>query len=425
MPSAPPPVPELVPWNRLCPTWRSLPSHERHVLVCAAADGLHGAWASGARLSALTLSQLAFQRNDGTVTARISGTEATEPRNPAPTHALLDTLAAWNVQVRNTLSPREALHFLRRFLRHERLDPAAMRHAIETISTMTDRQVRHRAASLYRASIQEEHPDMDESDAALRCEWHPDASVAGRTLLSAVERIEQAPETATLKNNPIIRVMRANLFGRDTLIKRYSMPRWIDRLKYRFRASRARRAWAAARTLLGLGIPTPEPLGFLEVYEGSIATRSYIFTEFMADAVSTYKWIKTNYHRRPVEWRVQFRRDLLASLLSLYDRGIYHADTKTPNLLMTHPDDPAKRTFYWIDLECVNAGVTPSRHEIVRNLVQLNGSFRHWVPEEDRLAFLHDIARRYPWLDRPRIVNKIRSWTVKRWRNEIDKRVGP
>jgi hypothetical protein len=145
----------------------------------------------------------------------------------------------------------------------------------------------------------------------------------------------------------------------------------------------------------------------------------------MADAVSTYKWIKTNYHRRPAEWREQFRRDLVASLLSLYDRGIYHADTKTPNLMMTHPDDPARRTFYWIDLECVNAGVIPSRHEIVRNLVQLNGSFRHWVPDEDRLAFLHDIARRYPWLDRPRIVNKIRRWTVKRWQNEINRRIGP
>jgi len=418
-------VPELVPWNRLRQSWRSLPPGERHALVCAAADGLHAAWSSGARLSALSLSQLAFQRTGGTVTARLSGSDIAPARDPGPPHALLDTLAAWNVQARDTLSPREALHFLRRFLRHERMDPAAMRHAIETISAMTDHQVRRRAASLYRASIQEEHPDGEGSHPALRCEWHPDAAVDARALLAAVERIEQEPETTTLKNNPIIRVMRANLFGHDTLIKRYSLPRRIDRIKYRFRASRARRAWAAARTLLGLGIPTPEPLGFLEVYEGSLATRSYIFTEFMADAVSTYAWCKANYHHRPPEWREQFRADLLASFLSLYDRGIYHADTKTPNVLMTHPDDPARRTFYWIDLECVNAGVTPSRHEIVRNLVQLNGSFRHWVPDEDRLAFLRDIARRYPWLDRPRIINKIRRWTVKRWRNEINRHIGP
>ncbi|MFH0907891.1 MAG: lipopolysaccharide kinase InaA family protein [bacterium] len=422
---APPPESELVSWNRLRPGWRALPRGERQALLRAAADGLHDTWSSGARLSALSLSHLAFERTGGTVTARLSGTARPPGRKSSPPHDLLNTMAAWNVQVRDALSPRDALHFLRRFMRHERMDPAAMRHAILTVAAMTESQVRRRAASLYRASLEEEHPDGHETPGVLRCEWHPDTSVDARALFAAIERIERAPETRTLKSNPIIRVMRANLLGHDALIKRYDLPRRIDRLKYRFRASRARRAWAAARTMLGLGIPTPEPLGFLEIYKGGVAARSYVFTEFMADAVSTYRWIKANYHRRPADWRVQFRRDLLACLLALYDRGIYHADTKTPNLLMTHPDDAARRTFYWIDLECVIAGVTPGRHEIVRNLVQLNGSFRHWVPEEDRIAFLRDIARRYPWLDRPRIVNKIRRWTLKRWRNEVSKHIGP
>ena len=425
MSSSPLPAAESISWNRLRPAWNTLPGRDRQALVDSAADYLHGLWLSGARLSPLALSQLVFERSGDRVTARLAGADASPGRHPSPPHDVLLTLSSWYVQVRDTLSARDALRFFRRFMRDERADRASQRHALRTLSAMTAAGIRQRAASLYRASLREEHPEGEGVPGAMRCEWQPDPSVNARTLLEAIEYIERDPNTTVIKRSAINLVLRANLFGRDALIKRYDLPRDLDRFKYLIRDSRGRRAWAAARTLTGLGIPTPEPLGFLEIYEGRIAMRSYVITEFLADAVSTYKWTKTNYHRRPQEWQEQFRRDLAASLLALYDRGIYHADTKTPNLLMTHPDDAARRQLFWIDLECVNAGVTPSRHEIIRNLVQLNGSFRRGVPESDRMAFLRDIARRFPWLDHPRVINKIRRWTMKRWKNEISRHIGP
>ena len=209
-------------------------------------------------------------------------------------------------------------------------------------------------------------------------------------------------------------MFRAHLLGRDALIKRYDLIDIGDRLKYLFRVSRARRAWAAAKTLTDLGIPTPEPLGFLEIRSGPFVARSYFITAFMSDARSARKWIKPWLSTKPPEFRERFRKEILNLLLDLYRNGIYHGDTKSANMLLRSPEEPDRRAFFWIDLECVKFGVQPTRRQIVRNLVQLNGSLGSKVSEEDRMAFLHDMSQFYPWLARPGVAEKIRAWTRRR-----------
>jgi hypothetical protein len=107
-------------------------------------------------------------------------------------------------------------------------------------------------------------------------------------------------------------------------------------------------------------------------------------------------------------------------LLTLYQYGIYHRDTKTANMLLHDPTNNSRRTFLWIDLECVQTGVIPTRHRIIRNLVQLNGSLGEQVSTADRYAFLRDLSQIYPWLNTPASINKIRRWTERRlWKERI------
>jgi hypothetical protein len=244
--------------------------------------------------------------------------------------------------------------------------------------------------------------------------WKSDPSISLSGLRAAIQEAEKARGTKIIKSEKRIRVFRAHLLGRDAIIKRYDLIDVGDRLKYLFRASRAHRAWAAARTLTELGIPTPEPLGFLEIRTGPFVTRSYFITAFISDAQSARTWIKPWLSTRPHEFRERFRKEVVNLLLDLYRNGIYHGDTKSANMLLRSPDEPDRRAFFWIDLECVQFGVQPTRRQIIRNLVQLNGSLGSKVSEEDRMAFLLDMAQFYPWLARPKVVEKIRTWTLRR-----------
>ncbi|MBN1268849.1 MAG: hypothetical protein JXB04_04620, partial [Kiritimatiellae bacterium] len=193
---------------------------------------------------------------------------------------------------------------------------------------------------------------------------------------------------------------------------------------YLFRPSRARRFWAAARTLARLEVPTPEPLGFLEIRRRFCPVRSYVITAFIKEAAAR-TWIEPLFHTQPQAVRDAVRRDLLAFLLDLYRHGVYHGDTKTSNMLLVAPTDGARRSFLWIDLECARFGVAPSRHQVIRNLVQLNGSLGTHVPEADRCAFLKDLARTCPWVTRRGTVRKIRRWTAWRLDKERLLRCGP
>ncbi len=276
-----------------------------------------------------------------------------------------------------------------------------------------------RAGRLYR----DELGDPDSRRLPLRGRWTPDPSMTPDQLLRQIEEAEARP-VSRIKSNRHTLVLRANLCGHDVLLKRYDLTSWLARLKYLHRPSRARRAWAAARALQGLGIPTPEPLGYLEIRERGFPVRNYIITQFMGDAVSVREWIKSRYMRMDEPVRQSFRSALIESVMNLYRNGVYHADTKVANLLVEHPEDDARRIFYWIDLECVRFDVRYTRRMIVRNLTQLNASARFKIPEEDRLEFLRGVSTMFPWLMDPAIERWIRAWSRKRLLKEKRVRCG-
>ena len=263
---------------------------------------------------------------------------------------------------------------------------------------------------------------------SLRRDWRGTGSwmqrdPAPEDLVHAIETLEASPRRV-LKSSGINHVLKGEMLGESVILKRYDLPRPRHRIKYLMRPSRGRRAWAAALTLRACRIPTPPCLGFFEC-GGRLPGTSYAIFRAEDDILSARTWIKAWLHQRTDAFRTGFRDDLVDALLALYRRGIYHGDTKTSNMLVRAPDDPDRREFLWIDLECVRFGVSPSRRQILRNLVQLNGSVGSKLSEGDRLEFLDEMAEIYPWLAGSHIAERIRAWTLKRLAREQSGQCGP
>jgi serine/threonine protein kinase len=262
-------------------------------------------------------------------------------------------------------------------------------------------------------------------EGALRSRWLPNPETSPQQLAEAIQHAESSPDTTVLKEDRKVLVFRATLFGQPVLVKRYQLATGMERMKYLLRPSRARRFLAVAQVLQSQRVPAPAPIGLLEIREGQVPVTSYVITKHLDETTTVRDWLETEYQDMTTEQRQTFARHLQDHLTSLYRAGIYHRDTKLTNILVQETGEPARPKLYWIDLECVQCGVFPSRHQIVRNLVQLNGSIVHLVSPEDRQYFLKEMATRYPWVLRPVTVNKIRRWTRKRLNNEVLCGVGP
>lgn len=415
----PPPLPQVLAWQELAQAWAHLPAATRRAAARSCGRTLHALWTDRVDLARLP---------PALWTLEVDGARprAFPPPLDRPTLALcltstqvLAVLARWYEEGRAFASFRDQAAFLGAFFGGEAIDRHGLRHAMKEIALHTRRTAAYAAAAVYRGHARERDPGL-----AAAGRWL-DPAVTPDDLLAALRRAEADPATTVIKETPSSLILRARLFGRDALVKRHDLTRPRDRVRYWFRASRARRAWCAARTLRDLGIDTAEPLGYLDVGGGRAPACSYLVTAFLPDAVSVREWIRRRYARAAPGERRAFRRQLAAFFLELLRRGVYHADTKALNMLIEHPDDPERRRLLWIDLDGVRAGHLPTRYQVLRNLVQLNGSVRSWVPEEDRFDFLRLVAREYPWLSHPRIARRIRARTRRRLLKEVRSRCGP
>lgn len=411
---------QLTLWPHLAAGWRQRPAAERRAVVDAAARAARAAWQAGADLRTLPPAALGFQLGPAGLGAQFPpGLLTPHPRPLAPP-IVRAALAQWQDDLRDVLAPGEALRFLRGFL--PELGRASMHYQARRISALADRLARRRAADRYAGFL---------GDAALAPanavvgRWQTEPGPRPEDLLAAVQQAEKDPAAHRIKSGPTITVTRARLWDEDVIIKRFDLPTNWARWKYWKRPSRARRAWAAGQLMRLSGLPTPEPLGYVEIRRGHLPITSYAVARFAAGAQSGFRWARRTYRRLDEADRAAARREILTLLRDLYAQGIYHGDTKLTNLLVEMRPDGTGRAWQWTDLECVSAGVRLTRRRLLRNLIQLNGSLRHWVSREDRQAFLAALARRYPWLAAPAVAADIERRTRQRLQRERDGRTPP
>lgn len=405
-----------LPWHDIAAAWPLLAPRVRRALAASAGRRLHALWVG--RDDLRRLPPVLWQAECSVAGWRVHPPDQRRVQLPfrLSTHQALEAMGEWHEATFDWVSRRDQAAFLRAFFKGELADRAAIRFACAELARAARVSSARHAAALYGDHLRQRRIGTSAAG------WWTDPAVAPDDLRRAVEAAAAGADM--LKEGSRSRVFRATLMGREVVVKQFEQAGGGRQLKDLFRASRARRAWAAAATLRDLGLPTPEPLGYLDIGEGRAPATTYFVTAHLPGAVSVREWVRRGYGALAPAERQAFRGRMAAALLGLYRRGVYHADTKTLNMLVTHDGAGAQR-LWWIDLDAARPGHIANRHEILRNLVQLNGSVRSWIPDEDRLAFLRDLAWDYPWLMQRDVPRRLRAWTERRLRKEIRTRCGP
>ncbi len=397
-------------WAALRLAWPGWPAPRRLQLARQAGCLLHTLWAGRDDLARLPPARwtVVLDAQGGPVLHAPLHLRHTLPLR-LTAQQVLEVLALWLTATTGLVHRREQVAFARAFFQHEVMDRNAFRHALAGVARAARKDASFLARTLYREHFRQRRREGDLAG------WACEAGLSLAELRDQIYRAEQDPATVWIKRRLPTRLFRTRLFGREVVVKRHDVRTNWERLRYRLRASRARRACAAALTLRDLGLPTPPPLAYLEISR----TCSYMVNEWLPGVHSVRAWVRQ--HRRvwlEAEW-TRWRRELFDFYLTPYTRGFYHDDTKALNVLLD-PAGPPGHRLWWIDVEGVVPGAHLTRYRILRNLAQLNGSLRSWVPEGQRLAFLHALGWYFPWLHDPRVAERLRVWTRRRLQREVD-----
>lgn len=128
-------------------------------------------------------------------------------------------------------------------------------------------------------------------------------------------------------------------------VKRFRKPSGLNALLYgHLRKSKARRAFEHGTELCRLGIPTPEPIGWREEYDGLLIRASYLVTRF-----SDYRPISEITNAFPAPHTIPVLDAYAAFAVRLHEAGVEHEDFNNGNT-QWQPDGEGSYRFEVIDI---------------------------------------------------------------------------
>lgn len=133
--------------------------------------------------------------------------------------------------------------------------------------------------------------------------------------------------------------------GFSVNVKSFKVPNLINKVVYRFfRKSKAERSYSNASKLLQLGIGTPQPIGFLETYQGPFFYQSYYLSEQL-DVDFTFRSL---IHSPSIPKREEIIRKFIHFTHKLHENGVLFKDHSPGNTLIKWEGDEVQ--FYLVDL---------------------------------------------------------------------------
>jgi len=170
-------------------------------------------------------------------------------------------------------------------------------------------------------------------------------------------------------------------------LKKYHAKNIFDAVKNTFRLSKGKRSWIAANTLKARGIPTPEPILFLERKSFLFTCESYFVTEAVLKAKPLNLYMDAAFKLLSRQDKRAFIKVLAMQVKQMHDSGIRHRDLKSTNILVAD-DDGGK--VWFIDLDAIKVSDALSLTERLKDVARLNCSFLDTalLSKQDRLLFL-------------------------------------
>jgi len=211
---------------------------------------------------------------------------------------------------------------------------------------------------------------------------------------SASERITVLKETP----KEVVSFTTVNWGGekRKVLIKEARFLRLFTRLRYCFFRTRAMRSWIAARGLKVRGVTTPEAIACIEKRSFGLPSQTMLLMDFVDHVYELNDYVLKRFGKtlspQEVHMKNRFIKKCALRLRAIHEKGIYHADLKSNNILVKElPADTWE--FYFIDLDSVFFRRTLSFKERSNNLAQINASIADCITLSDRLYFFKTYAR--------------------------------
>ena len=218
---------------------------------------------------------------------------------------------------------------------------------------------------------------------------HPDFAALEPFMRSLPQRMANGEGTVIHKGRNELRIMEFE--GRKLVVKAFRRPHLINQFVYGiFRASKAKRSYDNALLLQGLGIGTPQPVGYYNIRSvlGLRFDRSY-FVTLQSDCTHRYEAL--------FEQHFSYEADVLRAIgrltAKLHENGLAHKDYGRANILFKQqPDGTIKLEL--VDLNrmavgplniqagCKNFERLPSTPQMHRWMAETYAEARHFDAEE-------------------------------------------
>lgn len=189
--------------------------------------------------------------------------------------------------------------------------------------------------------------------------------------------------------------------GREIgVVAKEFFPHGINRLKSLLRRSRAERAWRGALALCQRGIPTPQPVAYLEKrrmwvrWFGRCAriAASVEHALFLAEEIKPAEEIRTLFRNLDAPNLRPLLTRLASHLFLCHERGILHRDLSDGNILVEWTDDGGVK-FYLLDTTRLRLCQRLGRFRRIKNFIRLG------IPAELQSFFLAEYFRLAGWRD--------------------------
>ena len=183
---------------------------------------------------------------------------------------------------------------------------------------------------------------------------------------------------------------------RKVLIKEARFIGLWNRLRYCFFKTRAKRYWIAARGLKVRGVATPDAIACIENRSFGLPLQTILLMEFVDQAYELNDYVlkrfSTTVSPQDAHVKNRFIKVCALRLRDLHEKGIYHADLKSNNILVKENRSDSWE-FYFIDLDSVAFCRKLSFKKRSNNLAQINASIADCMTVSDRLLFFKTYAR--------------------------------
>ncbi|RPJ09637.1 MAG: hypothetical protein EHM36_04135 [Deltaproteobacteria bacterium] len=206
------------------------------------------------------------------------------------------------------------------------------------------------------------------------------------------EAIAQERPSDLLKHSPESIVSRVEAGGERICVKQFRCPEWTDRLKGLFRVSKGLRAWMAGNGLKVRAIPSLKVMACAERRKGFAVRESFLLMEASEEGAEMDRYLLKGFP--DFERRRLFIKVFARWLSRLHQKGVYHRDMKTCNIVVSEGKEGWQ--FRLLDLEDVRLDHKVDENDLFDNLLQLNTSIPRSMTAADRLRFYREYSRLYP-----------------------------